>query len=85
MRIQNKLQIAFISTSILIAASIISISYVSMVRHFEQQEGNRLKANVGHSAKVIDNFMFSRVADFNVLRIILYSLEVLMKLFPNIY
>ena len=67
MRIQNKLQIAFISTSIIVAASVLSISYFSMVRHFEQQEGNQLKSNAGHSAKVIDNFMFNRVADFNVL------------------
>ncbi len=67
MRIQNKLQLAFISTSIIVAVIMLSISYFSMVIHFEQQEGNQLKLNVGHSAKVIDDFMFNRVADFNVL------------------
>ena len=43
------------------------VTYFSMRGHFEQQEGNRLKEIVLHSAKVIDNFMFARVADFNVL------------------
>jgi PAS domain S-box-containing protein len=67
MRIRTKLQIAFITTASIVAVSILSISYFSMVAHFEQQEGKRLKSNVSHSAKVIDNFMFNRVADFNVL------------------
>ena len=44
-----------------------SVAYFSMVTHFEQHEGNRLKDNVVQSAKSIDNFMFTRVKDFNVL------------------
>ena len=67
MRIRTKLQISFIATASIVAVSILSISYFSMLTHFEQQEGKRLKLNVVHSAKAIDYFMFNRVADFNVL------------------
>ena len=67
MRIRTKLQISFIATASIVAVSILSISYFSMLTHFEQQEGQRLKLNVVHSAKAIDYFMFNRVADFNVL------------------
>ena len=67
MKIGTKLQIAFISTSILIATSILIVFYFSMATHFERQEGERLNSNVRHSATVIDDFMFNRVADFNVL------------------
>ncbi|SKB57687.1 PAS domain S-box protein [Maribacter arcticus] len=67
MRIRTKLQIAFITTASIVAVSILSVSYFSMLTHFEQQEGKRLKLNVVQTAKAIDYFMFNRVADFNVL------------------
>lgn len=66
MRIQTKLQFFFISTSIILGLSILSVTYVSMVNHFEQLELNRLKSSVLHKSKTIDDFMFARVADFNV-------------------
>ncbi len=67
MKIKAKLHIAFITTVFLIAVSLMSITYFSMVTHFEQQEGNRLADNVRQSAKAIDNFMFTRVKDLNAL------------------
>lgn len=67
MNIRTKLQITFFGVALLLAVSLMSIVYLSMVTHFEQQEGNRLKDNVIQSANAIDNFMFSRVKDFNVL------------------
>lgn len=67
MKIRSKLHIAFFSMAIALAVSFMSIVYLSMVTHFEQREGTRLKDNVIQSAKAIDNFMFSRVKDFNIL------------------
>jgi signal transduction histidine kinase len=67
MKIRTKLNITFISTAFILATSLIGVAYFSMVAHFEQQEGNRLKDNVEHSAKAIDAFMFTRVKDFNTL------------------
>jgi signal transduction histidine kinase len=67
MKIRTKLNITFISTALILAASLIGVAYFSMVAHFEQQEGNRLKENVEHASKAIDDFMFTRVKGFNVL------------------
>lgn len=68
MRIRTKkLQIAFILTSIILAVSVMSVIYFTLVNSFEQEEGNRLNVRVRNSAKAIDNFMLTRVADFNVL------------------
>ena len=67
MRIRTKLYITFIFAALVLTASLIGVSYLSMVAHFEQHEGNRIRDNVMQSAKAIDNFMFSRVKDFNVL------------------
>jgi len=67
MKIRTKLYIAFIFAAVVLSISLMSVAYFSMVTHFEQYEGNRLKDNVIQSAKAIDNFMFTRVKDFNVL------------------
>ncbi len=67
MKIRTKLIIAFIGTAFVLAVSLMAFVYLSMLSHFEQQEGNRLKDNVIQSAKAIDNFMFARVKDFNLL------------------
>lgn len=67
MKIKEKIQIRFIGIAFVLAASLISIVYFSMVSHFEHQEGEKLKDNVFQSAKSIDDFMFARVNDLNVL------------------
>jgi len=67
MKIRTKLYITFIFVALVLTGSLIGVSFLTMKDHFEQQEGTRLKENVMQSAKSIDNFMFSRVKDFNVL------------------
>lgn len=67
MRIRTKLQLAFILTSLLLAVSIMSVTYFYLEAHFEKDEGKRLKENVDRTGKAIDDFMFSRVTDFKVL------------------
>ena len=67
MRIQTKIQVGFISAFLILALSIMTFTYLFMESHFEQQEGNRLKTQTRNSAKSIDDFMQTRVADFNVL------------------
>ncbi|SDS48297.1 PAS domain S-box-containing protein [Polaribacter sp. KT25b] len=67
MRIRKKFQIAFILTSIIFIAGIITIFYFTLMNDFEEVEGNRLNQRVENSAKAIDNFMLTRIADFNVL------------------
>jgi len=63
----KKFKKAFILTSILLGVSIISAIYFTLSNNFELKEGNRLNVILRNSAKDIDNFMFTRVADFNVL------------------
>lgn len=67
MKIRTKLQIRFFGIAFLLALSLMSIVYSSMVTHFKQQEGDRLKNNVIQSANAIDKFMFTRVKDLNIL------------------
>jgi PAS domain S-box-containing protein len=68
MRIRiKKFQIAFILTFIILVVSIMSVIYFTLANKFEQKEGNRLNVSLRNSAKEIDDFMFTRVADFNVL------------------
>ena len=67
MKIRTKLHIAFLGIAILLSACLMSIVYFSMVTHFEKQVGEQLKENVRHSAKEIDDFMFTREKDFNML------------------
>ncbi len=67
MKIRKKIQIRFFGIAFILAVSLMSIVYFSMVSHFERQEGDKLKNNVIQSAKSIDNFMFTRVKDLNIL------------------
>ena len=67
MKIRTKLHIAFLGIAILLSACLISIVYFSMVPHFEKQVGEQLKEKVRQSAKEIDDFMLTRVKDFNIL------------------
>ena len=65
MNIRPKLNLTTTFLVFILSASLMTIVYFSMITHFEHQEGNRLKDHLVHSAKVIDDFMFTRVKDFN--------------------
>ena len=67
MKIRAKIQVRFFGIAILLAVCLMSVVYFSMVSNFEQEEGDQLKVNVIQSAKAIDDFMFTRVKDLNVL------------------
>ena len=65
MNIRTKLNLTITFVVFILATSLMIIVYFSMITHFENQEGNRLEDHLIHSAKVIDDFMFTRVKDFN--------------------
>ena len=67
MKIRAKFQVAFMLLFIILAVSIASVIYFTLLSHFEEVEGNRLNERVRSTAKAVDNFMLTRVADFNVL------------------
>jgi len=67
MKIRPKLQIAFITSSSVLAISIMIVSYFSIRMYFEQEEGNKLKDNIQNSAKSVNNFIIQKVTTFDVL------------------
>lgn len=67
MKLTAKFHIGFIGISLVVSLSLIGIAYVSMVNSFEKHEGTRIMNNVIQTANSIDDFMFSRVKDFNIL------------------
>ncbi|MDP5106689.1 MAG: PAS domain-containing protein, partial [Polaribacter sp.] len=67
MKIRTKFQVAFMLLFIILAVSIASVIYFTLLSHFEEVEGNRLNERVRSTARAVDNFMLTRVADFNVL------------------